>query len=284
MRVSVIQMSPSADKAENIAAAERLIGEACKEDRPDLVSLPEMWMSLGGDRERRFANAETLPPPGSEDNAPAAEAYTALRRLARHHRVYLHGGSLIEKEGGRLYNTTVVFDPEGREIARYRKIHLFDITAPDGTGYRESATYGAGESVVTVRCGAFTAGLSICYDVRFPDLYQALRLAGAEMIFVPAAFTLQTGKDHWEVLLRARAIETQCWIIAAATWGRFEERGEARFTYGHAMIVDPWGQVLAMVPDGPGFATARLDRARLVRIRREMPVIEHRRPHLWSRV
>jgi predicted amidohydrolase len=286
MRVSVIQMSPGADKEANIAAAERLIGEACKEDRPELVSLPEMWMSLGGDRERRFANAESLPPPGSEAPTAGAEAYETLRRLARHHRIFIHGGSLIEKdeaERGRLFNTTVLFDPEGREIARYRKIHLFDITTPDGTGYRESATYGAGEAIVTARCGAFVAGLSICYDIRFPELYQALRLAGAEVIFVPAAFTLQTGKDHWEVLLRARAIETQCWIVAAATFGRFEERGEPRATYGHAMIVDPWGQVVAMVPDGVGFATARLDRARLTRIRRDMPVIEHRRPHLWGR-
>jgi nitrilase len=273
MRVSVVQMNPGDDKAANIAAAERLIAACVAEDRPDLVSLPEMWTSLGGTRETRHRNAEPLPAPG----APGGAAYEALRALARRHRIFVHGGSLAEAAEGRLFNTTVVFDQEGTEIARYRKIHLFDIQTPDGTGYRESATYGHGGDIVTVPLGARTAGLSICYDIRFPELYLALRHAGAEIIFVPSAFTLQTGKDHWEVLLRARAIETQCWIVAAATSGRHEERGEARFTYGHSLIADPWGQVVAMAPDGPGFATARIDSDRTARIRRDMPVLLHRR-------
>jgi nitrilase len=273
MRISVVQMNPGDDKAANIAAAERLIGAAVAEDRPDLVSLPEMWTSLGGSRETRHRNAEALPAPGGTGGA----AYEALRALARRHRIFVHGGSLAEAAEGRLFNTTVVFDREGAEIARYRKLHLFDIQTPDGTGYRESATYGHGTEIVTAALGPLTAGLSICYDVRFPELYLALRRAGAEMIFVPSAFTLQTGKDHWEVLLRARAIETQCWIIAAATSGRHEERGEGRFTYGHSLIADPWGQVVAMAPDGAGFATARIEPDRSARIRSDMPVLLHRR-------
>ncbi len=278
MRACVVQMNPGADKAANIAAAERLIAAAVAEDRPDLVSLPEMWTSLGGSRETRLRNAEALPSPGGE----GGPAYEALRALARRHHLFVHGGSLAEAAEGRLFNTTVMFDRDGSEIARYRKIHLFDIETPDGTGYRESATYGHGQDIVTAPLGTtplgpLTAGLSICYDVRFPELYLALRRRGATVIFVPSAFTLQTGKDHWEVLLRARAIETQCWIIAAATSGRHEERGEPRFTYGHSLIADPWGQVVAMVPDGPGFATARLDLAAGERIRRNMPSLAHRR-------
>ncbi|MCS6920921.1 MAG: carbon-nitrogen hydrolase family protein [Elioraea sp.] len=274
MRVTVVQMNPSADKAANLAAAERLVSAASAEDRPDLVVLPEMWTCLGGDRETKRAAAERLPEPGGANRG--GEAYALLRDLARRHRLVLHGGSIAEDGGDRLYNTTVVFGPDGEERARYRKIHLFDIVAPDGTGYRESATFGRGADIVTYRAGDTTVGCTICYDLRFPELYLALRRAGAELIVVPAAFTLQTGKDHWEVLIRARAIETQCWLAAAATWGRHEERGEPRFTYGHSLIADPWGHVVAKASDGEGWATARLDHRLTERVRRDMPLMDHR--------
>ncbi len=191
----------------------------------------------------------------------------------------MHGGSLAERAGEKLFNTTVVFGPDGAEIARYRKIHLFDIVAPDGTGYRESNTYGAGDDVVTCEADGTRLGLAICYDVRFPELFLALRRAGAEVIFLPSAFTLQTGKDHWEPLIRARAIETQCWMVAAATWGQHLDgaRNEPRFTYGHSMICNPWGHVVAQTSDGTGWATARIDPDLTVRVRRDMPVLEHRR-------
>ena len=274
MRVTVVQMNPSADKAANLAAADRLVSAAVAEDRPDLVVLPEMWTCLGGDRDIKRAAAERLPAPGGA--ARGGDAYTLLRTLAERHRIVLHGGSIAEDGGDRLYNTTIVFGPEGEERARYRKIHLFDITGPDGTGYRESATFGRGADIVTYRAGNTTIGCTICYDLRFPELYLALRRAGAEVIVVPAAFTLQTGKDHWEVLIRARAIETQCWIAAAATWGRHEERGEPRFTYGHSLIADPWGHVVAKASDGEGWATARIDPAVTARVRRDMPLVDHR--------
>jgi predicted amidohydrolase len=171
-----------------------------------------------------------------------------------------------------------VFDPDGQEIARYRKMHLFDIVAPDGTGYRESNTYGAGDEVVTYEADGTRVGCAICYDLRFPDLFWKLRERGAEVIFLPSAFTLATGKDHWEVMIRSRAIETQCWFAAPATWGKhLEGKGEARFTYGHSMIVDPWGHVTAKVSDGVGWVTARIDHKVTERVRRDMPVLEHRK-------
>ncbi len=276
MRLSVIQMCPGAVKADNIDQAARLIDEAVAADRPDIVSLPEMWTCLGGDRATKQAEAEPLPAPGS--NTPGGAAYEFLRQTARDRGIHVHGGSLCEAAEGRLFNTTVVFDPQGTEVARYRKIHLFDITTPDGTGYRESATYGAGSEIVTFEAGGVRVGCAVCYDVRFPELFLALRRAGAELIFLPSAFTVATGRDHWDVLIRARAIETQCWIAAPATWGQHRDgRGEARFTYGHSLVCDPWGAVVARVSDGLGWATARVDPALTRRVRAGMPVLEHRR-------
>jgi deaminated glutathione amidase len=278
MRVSVVQMNSGADKQTNIDQARRLIGQAVGADRPDIVSLPEMWSCLGGTRAGKFAQAEVLPPKGS--NAPGGPAYEFLRETARGAHVHVHGGSIAETDGGdKLFNTTVVFDPDGQEIARYRKIHLFDITSPDGTGFRESSTYGSGDAVVTYTANGMTVGAAICYDLRFPELFLALRRAGAEVIFLPSAFTLLTGKDHWEPLIRARAIETQCWLAAPAAWGRYLDgsRNEPRDTYGHSMVVDPWGQVVAQVSDGTGWATARIDPRTTERVRRDMPVLEHRK-------
>lgn len=272
MRVTVVQMNPGHDKAANIVQASALIDAAVAADRPDLISLPEMWTCLGGARENKFAQAEPLPPRGS--NQAGGAAYEFLRTVAREKRLYVHGGSIAESAGEKLFNTTIVFDPIGNEIARYRKMHLFDITAPDGTGFRESKTYGAGDEIITFPADGTTVGCAICYDVRFPELFLALRRASAEVIMLPSAFTLQTGKDHWEVLIRARAIETQCWFAAAATWGRHDDRG---VTYGHSLIADPWGHVVAKASDGTGWATARIDPALTARVRRDMPVLDHRR-------
>jgi nitrilase len=219
-----------------------------------------------------MAAAEVLPAPGAE----GGPAYELLRGLARRHGITVHGGSIIENGGEKLFNTTLVFGPDGVEIARYRKIHLFDITAPDGTGYRESALYGGGRDLALFEAGGIRFACTICYDIRFPELYLALRQMGAEAILVPSNFTLQTGKDHWEALLRARAIDTQCWIIAAASFGQYEERGAQRSVYGHSLIADPWGHVVAKASDGKGHATARIDQALTARVRRDMPLLEHR--------
>src|ERR1700757_2594964 len=169
MRISVMQMNPGANKSENIAQARRLIQDAVEQDRPDVVSLPEVWDSLGGDRATRPANAEVLPTPGAND--PGGVAHEFLRETARRMQVHVHGGSIIEQGREKLFNTTVVFNPDGSELARYRKMHLFDITAPDATGYRESNTYGAGDEVVTYQAGDTKVGCAICCAVRFPDLF-----------------------------------------------------------------------------------------------------------------
>jgi nitrilase len=273
MRVSVIQMSPKADKSANISQAQSLV-EGALEDRPDLVALPEVWTCLGGTAEEKAAAAEPLPVFGSGETG--GEAYEFLRGMARANGIFVHGGSMGELDGGRLFNTTVVFGPDGVERARYRKIHMFDIVTPDGQGYRESETYGAGEEVVTVDMNGTHVGLAICYDIRFPELFLALRKRHVDLIMLPAAFTLQTGKDHWEVLLRARAIETQCYFAAPACYGAHADGlGNLRYTYGHSMIVDPWGHVVAQASDGLGWATATVDKTIMARVRADMPVLQH---------
>ena len=169
-----------------------------------------------------------------------------------------------------------MFGRDGAELARYRKLHLFDVVTPDGREYRESALVGRGDAVVTYAADGVQVGCSICYDLRFGELYRRLAADGAQLITVPAAFTLQTGKDHWEILLRARAIETECYVAAAAQVGTFPAGRDMRQNWGHSMILDPWGKVLAQVPERPGFATARLDLAYLGRVREMLPVAQHR--------
>ena len=269
MKVALIQMNSQGDKARNLEQARALIEQAVAEERPDLVALPEMWTLLSDDEDAKRAAAEPV---------PGGAAYGLLQELAAKHRIVLHGGSLIERDGeerngGALYNTTVVFDRDGRELARYRKLHLFDITTPDGREFRESATFGRGARVVTYDALDTRIGCSICYDLRFPELYLQLAKAGAEVILVPSNFTLQTGKDHWEVLLRARAIETQTYVLAPAQWGRY---GQGRFSYGHSLIADPWGHVIAKAQDKVGYICARLDLAEIERVRARMPCAEHR--------
>ena len=265
MKVSLIQMNSQDDKAANLSQAKQLVDEAVSEDHPNLVVLPEMFVFLGEGQEAKRVAAEEL---------PGGEAYTLLQDLAATHGIYVHGGSLIETDGNSLFNTTVVFNPDGNEIARYRKIHMFDITTPDGKEYRESATYTRGDEIVTYGANGAKVGCTICYDVRFPELYQALAKQGVSVITVPAAFTLQTGKDHWEVLLRARAIETETYVLAAAQCGT--HANGTRATYGHSLIVDPWGHVIARAQDTVGFVMARLDLDYLALVRERIPVALHK--------
>ncbi|HVP98135.1 MAG TPA: carbon-nitrogen hydrolase family protein [Roseiarcus sp.] len=269
MKVSLIQMNSISDKAANIAAAEALIERAVREEKPDWVLLPEFFDWAGGARADKLRNAEAF---------PGGPAYTMARGQAIKHGVFVHAGSIMEKIEGeeRIHNTSVVFNREGREVARYRKIHLFDVTTPDGTPYQESATVKPGDRVVTYDCEGVTIGCSICYDLRFPDLFQALAEKGAEVIALPAAFTMQTGKDHWEVLLRARAIETETYVCASAQTGSFAVGNEQRMTYGHSLVADPWGHVIAKASEGVGVVSARLDREQVARARRLIPVAQHR--------
>ncbi len=270
MKTCVIQMNSTADKAKNLAQARRLVEEAVAQEKPDWIGLPEVFDFLGGSRDEKFEAAEIL---------RQGPAYALGAELAAKHGVFLHAGSLLEKnaDGDRLSNTSVVFGREGREIAVYRKIHMFDVTTPDGASYRESATFRPGTEVVTYEAEGLTFGCAICYDLRFPALFQALAARGAQALVLPSAFTLQTGKDHWEVLCRARAIETQCYFLAPAQIGPHPIKDETRLTYGHSLICDPWGQKIAMVSDAPGFATARLDPALIARVRASIPVAAQRR-------
>jgi predicted amidohydrolase len=269
MKVSLVQMNSINDKAANIAAARAWIERAVAEESPDWVLLPEQFDWAGGVKGDKARNAETL---------PGGPAYAMAQELAAKHGIFLHAGSFMEKIEGdeRIHNTSVVFDREGREIARYRKIHLFDVTAPDGVSYKESATVKPGDLVVTYDCEGVKVGCTICYDLRFPGLFQALADRGAEMIAVPSAFTQQTGKDHWEVLLRARAIETETYVCAAAQTGTFTVNNETRATYGHSLVADPWGLVVAKASDGVGVVSTRLDMALVKRVRKMIPVAQHK--------
>jgi nitrilase len=263
MKVALIQMHSEADKAANLEQARRLIEQAVAEERPDLVALPETWTAMSPEIEAKRAAAEPV---------PGGEAYAMLQELAAKHRIVVHGGSLLEQNGDGLHNTTLVFDRDGQELARYRKMHLFDIVTPDCREFRESATIIPGARVVTVDVLGTRIGLSICYDLRFPELYTELAKAGSKIILVPSAFTLMTGKDHWEVLMRARAIETQTYVLAPAQWGRFADGPR----YGHSLVVDPWGHVVAKAQDKVGYVAARLDLEEVERVRQRMPCAEHR--------
>lgn len=272
MKISAIQMNSGDDKTANLAQAGVLVARAVEADRPDMVVLPEVFAHIGGSIADRHEAAEELPEPGEEGGA----AYEMLRGLAREHGIFVHGGSFIERAGDKFYNTTVAFGRDGQELVRYRKVHLFDVTTPDGKSYRESDTFGAGDTVATYQADGLTIGCSICYDLRFAELYRLLAEQGADVIMVPAAFTLQTGKDHWEVLLRARAIETQTYIAAAAQTGTYMDGNGERATWGHSMIVDPWGHIVAQVSDYPGFASAAVDRDYIGAVRGRIPVRDHR--------
>ena len=194
--------------------------------------------------------------------------------------VYVLGGSILERELGaeRLFNTSTFFDSSGDLVVAYRKIHLFDVKAPDRE-YVESRIVAPGREIVTAKADAATLGLSVCYDLRFPELYRLLALRGAEILAVPAAFTLQTGKDHWELLLRARAVENQAYVVAPAQWG---QKADGRWTYGRSMIVDPWGTVLSTCPDRDGHALATLDLDYVGRLRTEFPALGNRRPEAYN--
>lgn len=269
MKISLIQMNSVSDKPANLAAATALIERAVAEEGPDWVALPECFDFLGGQKADKLAAAETL---------GEGPAYSAMRELAARHRIYIHAGSILEKVEGeaRIHNTTVVFGRDGAEVARYRKIHMFDIVTPDGVAYRESASFKPGDAVVTYEADGVTIGCAICYDLRFPYLFSNLVDRGAQMIVLPAAFTLQTGKDHWEVLCRARAIETETYFAAPAQTGAHRIGAETRQTYGHSLIIDPWGHVVGRASDGPGLVSARLDFARVAKVRGQIPVREHR--------
>ncbi len=269
LRVACVQLNASGSKADNIERAEALVARAAATGA-DVVLLPEKWNGIGT-AEILLEVAESL---------DGGETVEAMSGWARTHGITLVGGSIAERREGRekLSNTSVVFDPEGEIAAVYRKIHLFDVEV-GGHVYRESETEEPGDEPVTCEVEGWRVGLSVCYDLRFPELYRILAVEGAELVTVPAAFTLYTGKDHWELLLRARAVENQCFVAAANQWG---VNAGGKPSYGRSSIVDPWGVVLAQAPDEDCVISAELDRAAMERIRRALPSLANRQPAAYT--
>lgn len=263
VRAAVVQLLADEDTARNISRAGELV-QASVVSGAQVVVLPEKWNWWG-------------PAPRTRDGAEGLDgpSLTAARAWARELGVFVLAGSVLEAigDGSRAFNTSVLVAPDGRDIAIYRKVHLFDVTV-GGHEYRESDAVEPGEALALGDAAGLRLGLSVCYDLRFPELYRSLAASGATALAVPANFTKPTGAAHWEVLLRARAIEDQCFVLAAGQCG---DHATGEGAWGHSMIIDPWGAVLAEVPEGEGFACADLDLAEQVRQRAALPVLSHRR-------
>jgi len=261
---AAVQLLASDDKTANLQEAEHWLRQAAAAGAR-VVVLPEVFIWRGNKKiESEFAEAISGP------------TATKLAQLARELKVYLLAGSILEAipDSRKAYNTSLLFDPSGQLIASYRKIHLFDVDLANGVSLRESESRAHGADVVVAQTELASMGLSVCYDLRFPELYRGLADRGAQVIFVPSAFTAFTGAAHWETLLRARAIENQVFIVAADQFGKSAKSFEC---YGHSMIIDPWGTILAELPDGPGVITAELDLDQLTKVRAELPALQHRR-------
>jgi predicted amidohydrolase len=268
IRIACVQMTSRTDKAANLQTAERLVAQAASTGA-DVVVLPEKWNGIG-DAAFYHDTAEPL---------DVGESVAAMSTWARTHGITLVGGSIVELREGRekRSNTSVVFDSDGEIEAIYRKIHLFDVEV-GGVVYRESESEEPGDEAAVADAEDWMLGLSVCYDVRFPELYRILALQGAQLVTVPAHFTTPTGKDHWHVLLRARAIENQLYVAAAAQVG---ETLPGKPAYGRSLIVDPWGVVLAQAPDEETVISAELDREHLESIRAKLPSLANRQANAY---
>jgi predicted amidohydrolase len=268
VRAAAVQLNSNGDKDRNLATAERLVRGAAA-DGAEFVALPEKWNLLGGGEEL-VAGAESLDGP----------SLSAARGWASDLGIHLLAGSISERggEGEKASNTSVLIDPQGEDVAVYRKIHMFDVDA-GGVSYRESEFERPGAEPIVAHVGELAAGLTVCYDLRFPELFRILALRGARLIAVPSAFTLATGRDHWEVLLRARAIENQLFVLAPNQVG---EAPPHHSSFGRSLIVDPWGVVLATAPDEECFVAAELDFAALQRVREQLPSLANRQPGAYA--
>lgn len=263
-RAAVCQLTTTDDAEASVTRALAAVDEAASMGAK-LVALPEN-VSFMGNEHAKLEYAEPADGP----------TFARLAAKAKEHEIYLLGGTLPEvgPNEGRAYNSSPLFGPDGSTIAVYRKIHLFDVALGEGATHVESKTVEPGTKGVIGETPLGKIGMSVCYDLRFPDIYRAYYRAGAEILTVPAAFTVPTGRDHWEVLLRARAIENQAYVFAPAQWGANSEK---RRTYGRSMIIDPWGTVVAQVPDGQTVAVTEIDLERARDFRKKLPCVEHER-------
>jgi predicted amidohydrolase len=267
MKVAVIQLNSQSNKQENLRKAREFIIRAA-ENGAKLISLPEYFNFMGED-EQKIAEAE---------NIPNGKTSKMLSELAQEYKVFIHSGSIIERYSDeKSYNTSFIINPNGEVIDKYRKIHLFDIDVKGLPSYRESSTIQGGDSPVLIDLPFGKAGLSICYDLRFPELFRNYAINGAKVLFIPAAFTQYTGMLHWEVLLRARAIENQCYVIAAGQFGSYIA-GKA--CYGNSMIIDPWGTVIARASEGEGLIIAEIEPDHVDLARKSIPCLAHRKTSL----
>lgn len=268
MKIGLVQMNSRSEKEENLQTAERLINTLA-DNGADLIMLPE-YSNFIGPEKLWPANAESL---------NSSLTIERMRKLAMSLEVNIHIGSLMERQGENIYNTGVVLNRKGEDIAHYRKIHLFDVEVPGGRRYLESDKITPGEEIVTFTLEDVTFGMATCYDLRFPELFRALASQGAQVLLLPAAFTLMTGKDHWELLLRARAVENLCWVAAA---GQFGHCPPNHTSFGRSMIIDPWGVVISQASDGETIIIAEIDIDVLEKIRQKFPALQHRRDDIFT--
>lgn len=269
LRTAVIQLNTRDQLSENMASVEQSL-ERAGALGAQFVALPEFWTYLGAYKGFEEV-AQTLSGP----------AITLLQEQARKHKMIVHGGSIVEKHpylAGKFHNTSVLIDANGQIVAQYRKIHLFDVALANGEKHYESERIIPGNQIVTARINGITFGLSICYDLRFPELYRSLALHDAQVLLVPAGFTLHTGRDHWEVLLRARAIENLCYVVAPAQVGSYPPN---RHCFGRSMVVDPWGLVLVQAQDRPTVILTEIDLDSIERVRTQIPCLQHRQPQVY---
>jgi deaminated glutathione amidase len=265
MKIAALQTVSTPDVDRNLEAAAALIARAAQQGA-QLVSLPEYFCLMGRRDTDKLDHAEA---PGE------GPIQSFLSAQAKQHGLWLIGGTLPLRAATaeRARNACCVYGPDGALAARYDKIHLFRFET-ERESYDEARVLEAGSEPVTVQAGALRVGLSVCYDLRFPELYRALCTPPCDVLSVPAAFTYTTGRAHWELLLRARAVENQCYVLAAAQGGRHEN---GRRTWGHSMVVDPWGEVVAVLPEGEGVVVAEIDIVKLAAVRRQLPALQHRR-------
>lgn len=262
MKVAIIQLNSSNNKKNNLEEVRRLVTECCEKHQPTFVALPEMFSFLGGNIEDKKNAAEDI---------TKSESIETLKKLARNFKVYIHGGSIIEYDAGNYFNTTCVINPTGEIIAKYRKINLFNFSSLKKESYNEAALFSPGDAIITYDIGNIKIGATICFDLRFCKIFEQLIKKNVDVIVVPSAFTYETGKAHWEILCRARAIETQCYLLAPAQTGTYRDNVETRSTWGHSMIVNPWGDIIAKLESEVGFTVATLDFDFLKKVRERLP-------------
>lgn len=268
LNVGLVQMNSQEDKQQNLTQATKMIRHLASEGAK-LIMMPEHFNYLGPESDKR-KNSEPL------DTSPSL---AKMKSLAKELQVYIHIGTFLESKGERIYNTGVVLDSSGEIAAIYRKLHLFDVEIPGGLKYLESEVVSPGEELVTFTIGKFTFGMGTCYDLRFPELFRTLANRGVNVFLLPAAFTLQTGRDHWELLLRARAVENLSYVVAAGQWG---QSASGNISYGRSMVIDPWGLVISQAGDGVTTILKELDYEKIEAHRISFPALKHIRSDIFN--